>query len=483
MSFFSKAAIVAKPGFSRWLVPPAALAVHLCIGQAYGYSVFNGPLAQYFNTDVLKLYIFATAIFFLGTSAAIGGSWLEKVGPRTTMFTAACCFGGGFFISTLGVYLHFMPLIYLGYGVIGGCGLGLGYVSPVSTLIKWFPDRRGMATGMAIMGFGGGAMIGSPLGETLMEYFKTHNVLPAALTDEHGLMGAFLTMGVIYFISMVLGSLAIRIPAADWKPEGWTPPIHDESKPKSARLKLVSSNHVHLKNAHKAPSFWFLWLVLYLNVSAGIGILSQASPMIQAIFGVGTAVAAGFTGLLSLFNMGGRFVWSSASDYLGRKNTYSIYFIVGTICYLLIPVSKSVSSMVFFIALMAVIFSFYGGGFATIPAYLADIFGTRFVGAIHGRLLTAWSMAGLTGSAIINMVTNWRIGQNARVAMDNDPSLTLEAARKLVEANSYDYTMYVLAALLILGAISNFLVRPVHERFHMTENELRESDTLAGAKK
>ena len=314
MSFFSKAAIVAKPGFNRWLVPPAALAVHLCIGQAYGFSVFNGPLAQYFETDVLKLYIFATAIFFLGTSAAIGGSWLEKVGPRKTMFAAACCFGGGFFVSTLGIYLHFMPLLYLGYGVIGGCGLGLGYVSPVSTLIKWFPDRRGMATGMAIMGFGGGAMIGSPLGNTLMEYFKANDVLPAALTDSFGLMGSFIAMGVIYFISMVLGSIAIRIPAADWKPEGWTPPVLDATKAKSAKMKLVTSNHVHLKNAHKTPSFWFLWLVLYLNVSAGIGILSQASPMIQAIFGVGAAVAAGFTGLLSLFNMGGRFVWSSASD-------------------------------------------------------------------------------------------------------------------------------------------------------------------------
>ena len=485
MSFFDKKATVAKPGFNRWLVPPAALAVHLCIGQAYAFSVFNNPLAEYGGWgqhwyDKTSL-IFAIAIFFLGVSAAFGGSWLEKVGPRKTMFTAACCFGGGFFVATLGIYLQNLWVIFLGYGVLSGCGLGLGYVSPVSTLIKWFPDRRGLATGLAIMGFGGGAMIGAPLGETLMEFYKSNQgILPPAITDNYGLMGTFLTMGTVYFLSMVLGSITIRIPATDWKPDGWTPPAEDAEEA-TKKSSMVTQNHVHLNSSHKTYQFWLLWLVLYLNVTAGIGILSQASPMIQAMFSVEAAIAAGFVGFLSIFNMGGRLVWSAASDVMGRKNAYFFYFIVGMICYILIPQSKALGSVAMFVCLCAAIISFYGGGFSTIPAYLADMFGTRYVGAIHGRLLTAWSLAGLSGATIVNGLVDVRISQNVIPAMAENPALSLEEAQKLVAGNSYDLAMYVMAGLLVVGVICNFLVRPVAAKFHMTKEQLAEYDPLAGA--
>ena len=322
LNFFAKDKSVAGPGFNRWMVPPAALAVHLCIGQAYAFSVFNGPLSKLIGIDSpapddWKLttlgWIFSLAIVFLGLAAAFGGKWLEKVGPRLTMFVAACCFGGGFLISALGVSLHQIWLVYLGYGVIGGIGLGLGYVSPVSTLIKWFPDRRGMATGMAIMGFGGGAMIGAPLSVYLMDHFKT--------ATSVGVTETFVVMGVIYFISMAIGALAIRIPPSDWKPAGWVPPVVEN--------KMITKHHVDIEQAMKTPQFYLLWLVLCLNVTAGIGVLGQASVMIQETFKdtVSVAAAAGFVGLLSVFNMGGRFFWSSASDYLGRKRTYFLSLI------------------------------------------------------------------------------------------------------------------------------------------------------------
>ena len=478
MGFWDKKATVAKPGFNRWLVPPAALAVHLCIGQAYAFSVFNNPLAAYggwsthwYNETSL---IFAIAIFFLGVSAAFGGNWLERVGPRRTMFTAACLFAGGFFVATLGIYLENLWIIFLGYGVFSGCGLGLGYVSPVSTLIKWFPDRRGLSVGLAIMGFGGGAMIGAPLGESLMEFYKSNiGILPQAITDDYGLMGTFLTMGTIYFLSMLLGALTIRIPAEGWLPEGWTPPVSKEGDKKAA---MVTKNHVHLNTSHKTFQFWMLWLILYLNVTAGIGVLSQASPMIQAMFSVEAVAAAGFVGLLSMFNMGGRIVWSSVSDYTGRKNAYFLFLIVGMICYLLIPQAQNLQFVGMFIALCALIMSFYGAGFSTIPAYLADMFGTRFVGAIHGRLLTAWSLAGLSGAMIVNGVTRFSIERNMAKAIAIDPTLTEEAARAMVLSGSYNLSMYVMATLLLIAAICNSLVRPVHPKFHMTKEELEEPD-------
>lgn len=454
-NFFSKQRIIAEPGYNRWMVPPAALAVHLCIGQAYAFSVFNNPLSRIIGItasapDDWKLttlgWIFSLAIVFLGLSAAFGGKWLEKVGPRLTMFVAACCFGGGFLVSALGVSLHQIWLVYLGYGVLGGIGLGLGYVSPVSTLIKWFPDRRGMATGMAIMGFGGGAMIGAPLSILLMDHYKS--------ATSVGVIEAFIIMGCLYFVSMLIGSLAIRIPPKNWQPEGWVAPVIEND--------MITKHHVHIDQALKTPQFYLLWLVLCLNVTAGIGVLGQASVMIQEIFkGAITApAAAGFVGLLSLFNMGGRFFWSSASDYIGRKNTYFIFFIIGIGLYASVPSIGASGNVGLFIVMYALILSMYGGGFSTIPAYLADIFGTRYVGGIHGRLLTAWATAGVLGPVLVNYIREAQIEQG------------------VAKADAYSVTMYIMAGLLSLGALCNLMIRPVHQKHHIKQNEFDEIDGI-----
>ena len=443
---------VAKPAFSRWLVPPAALCVHLCIGQVYAFSVFNLPMTKLIGItesapDDWKLtqlgWIFSIAIVFLGLAAAFTGTWLDRVGPRKAMFTAALCFGGGFLISALGVYLHELWIIYLGYGVIGGCGLGLGYISPVKTLITWFPDRPGMATGMAIMGFGGGAMIASPLSVWLMQYFSS--------PTDVGVTGTFITMGLIYMAFMMVGATIVRVPAEGWAPEGYVAP----AQPK----KLVTTAHVHVDEALKTRQFYLLWGVLCLNVTAGIGVLGQASAMSQEMFpGKITAVAAaGFVGLLSLFNMIGRFFWASTSDYIGRRNTYMIFFALGMALYAAVPWTGETGSIVLFVLFYCVIMTMYGGGFATIPAYLRDVFGVRYVGAIHGRLLTAWSTAGVLGPVLVNYIREYQINNG------------------VPKADAYSVTMYIMAGLLLVGFILNWLMTPVDKKHHMTEAELKAS--------
>jgi MFS family permease len=449
-SFFQKDATIAGPGFSRWMVPPAALAVHLCIGQAYAFSVFNGPLTKVIGItqsapDDWALttlgWIFSIAIVCLGLSAAFAGHWLERVGPRRTMFTAACCFGGGFLVSALGVWLHQIALLYLGYGVLGGIGLGLGYVSPVSTLIRWFPDRRGMATGMAIMGFGGGAMIAAPFSIFLMNHFKT--------ATSVGVAESFVVMGIVYFISMSIGAFAIRIPPADWKPAGWTPATTTHS--------MITRRNVHIDEALKTPQFYLIWAVLFFNVTAGIGILSQASVLIQDSFKgtVTAAAAAGFVGLLSLFNMGGRFVWASASDWLGRKNTYFAFFVLGAVLYYFVPTFAVNGNLTLFVLSYCIILSMYGGGFATVPAYLADMFGSAFVGGIHGRLLTAWAAAGVAGPVLINYIRAYQV------------------AHGVAKADAYTSTLHIMALLLVIGLVCNFLVRPVNERHYMANEAVQ----------
>lgn len=448
-NFFHKSSTVGNQGFNRWLVPPAALSIHLCIGQIYAYSVFNQPLTQIIGvtapapgdwTLVEVGLIFSIALFFLGASAAVFGKWLEMVGPRRAMFASAICFASGFLLSAIGVKMHQLWLLYLGHGVLGGIGLGLGYISPVSTLIKWFPDRPGMATGMAIMGFGGGAMVASPLSIWLMDHFKT--------PTSTGLAETFLVMGGLYFAFMMFGVLTVRIPPHDWKPEGWKP---------SRRAKPAGQN-VDANTAIRTPQFYLLFGVLMLNVTAGIGVLGQASVMIQEMFseavvGKGTAVTAaaagGFVGLLSLFNMAGRFFWSSVSDHIGRKGTYTIFFLLGAVLYFLVPYTGQSGSIVLFVVAFCVIMSMYGGGFATIPAYLRDLFGVMEVGAIHGRLLLAWSAAALLGPLLVNLLRAWQIE-------------TLH----LPPAQAYSTTMYIMAGLLIVGLICNLLIKPVDERFH-----------------
>jgi len=473
--------IIAKPGFNRWLVPPAALAIHLCIGMAYGFSVFWLPLSRALPaTDpscsslTLVGALFTTAcnwrvadlgwiytLFFvlLGCSAAIWGGWLERVGPRKAGFVSACCWCGGILVAALGVMTHQLWLMWLGAGVIGGVGLGLGYISPVSTLIKWFPDRRGMATGMAIMGFGGGAMIGAPLANLLMGYFKTDTTV--------GVWQTFVVMALIYFVFMMAGAFGYRIPPAGWRPEGWTPP--------AAKSAMITTRHVHLRDAHKTKQFWLIWAVLCLNVSAGIGVIGMASPMLQEIFagsligqpGVAfadldaaqkaqiAAIAAGFTGLLSLFNIGGRFFWASMSDKIGRKNTYFCFFILGIVLYALAPTLALMGSKALFVLAFGIILSMYGGGFATIPAYLADIFGTQFVGAIHGRLLTAWATAGIVGPVVVNYI------REAQIAAGVAPGPAL-----------YTSTMYILAGMLALGLIANAFVKPLSDKWFMSDEEV-----------
>lgn len=557
----SKERIVAKPGFNRWWVPPASIAIHLCIGSVYAWSIFNPALIKFYGVTTsasldwdLKdvVWIFTVAIVFLGLSAAVAGHWLERVGPRMVGFVAACCWGGGYLIGGAGIVLHQLWLIYLGYGVIGGCGLGLGYVSPVSTLIRWFPDRRGMATGLAIMGFGGGAMIGAPLKEYFIKlYYQAPEYLGSVAnvdlitragkrfvevagqlrevvivgandvarmiepgpegvyvvgTGSTGVAQTFFTLGIIYFVVMTLAAFSYRIPAPGWKPEGWEPPDESESE-----KRMISRNDVHIDQALKTRQFYQLWIVLCFNVTAGIGVLGVAKTMMTEIFGttlpgiVDSTFAAIYVVMISVFNMLGRIFWASSSDYLGRRNTYWIFFALGIMLYCSIPytaakvsINPTVVWLVYFYAVTMIIFTMYGGGFATIPAYLADIFGTKHVGGIHGRLLTAWSSAGVFGPLAITSLREISVTKAINdLAGKVDPDIfrmkfgagleqldQLVAAKtvtisKLMEiappgtvdptSNLYNSTMYLMAVLLFIALLSNAFMRPVDPKHHMKQ--------------
>ena len=441
MSVLDKQAIVASPGFSRWLIPPAALAVHLSIGQVYAFSVFKNSLVATFDTSLTAIgWVFSIAIVMLGLSAAVLGTWVERSGPRKAMLASALCWGTGFVVGSAGIASGNLWLLYLGYGVIGGIGLGIGYISPVSTLIKWFPDRPGLATGMAIMGFGGGALIASPLSNRLMNLYDPGFVAtePGAVASGSALAQTFLTLGVIYTLFMLIGATLIRVP-----------PGHGDDKT-AVHSPGTNGALVRASSAIKTPQFYFLWVVLFCNVTAGIGILEQAAPMIQDFFREGdtstvtAAAAGGFVGVLSLANMLGRFVWSSLSDRIGRKPTYVMYLGVGLVLYLLLALFGSVSPVVF-VALAAVIISYYGGGFATVPAYLKDLFGTLEVGAIHGRLLTAWAAAGVAGPLIVNRILDSVGEPGSLVAADYRPALL------------------TMVGVLAVGFVSNLLIKPVNE--------------------
>ncbi|OJY28420.1 OFA family MFS transporter [Gemmobacter sp. LW-1] len=560
--FLRKDHIVAKPGFNRWLVPPASIAIHLCIGSVYAWSVFNPALTKQLGVvapaaDDWSLasvvWIFSVAIVFLGLSAAFAGRWLEEVGPRMVGVVAAICWGGGFVIGSVGIATHQLWLVYLGYGVIGGCGLGLGYVSPVSTLIRWFPDRRGMATGLAIMGFGGGAIIATPLKGWLMQTFakapeflgaqetvtlvteggrqfaetaagKVEVVVASAAqaaalpgggeagvyavgTGNTGAAATFLALGIGYFVVMIVAAFLYRVPAPGWKPAGWQP------KPAAANG-LITSANVDINQALKTPQFWQLWIMLCFNVTAGIGVIGVAKTMMSEIFGttmplvVTAAFASTYVLMISVFNMLGRFFWASTSDYIGRKPTYMIFFLLGTLLYLSIPYFASTGSaspsmfylVGFYIATM-VIFTMYGGGFATIPAYIADLFGTMHVGGIHGRILTAWSTAGVLGPLAITSLRDMSVGSAIRdLASRVDPAAfsekfgaPLDQLDSLVAAKTvtiarlmeiapagtidptpslYNTTMYAMAALLVVAFIANMLMRPVKEHHHHDEPKL-----------
>jgi MFS family permease len=451
--FLARDRIVAKPGFNRWLIPPAALAVHLCIGQVYATSVYKAALVADFESSLTAIgAIFSIAIVMLGLSAALFGTWVDRNGPRAAMFTSACFWSVGFLVGAAGIATNQLWLLYLGYGVLGGIGLGIGYISPVSTLIKWFPDRPGLATGMAIMGFGGGALIATPLSRQLMSLYDSSYDGTAATTPSGSAVALlFVTFGLVYLVFMMFGAAIVRVPAEGWKPDGFDP-----STVKSKAL--VTTDSVSAANAIKTPQFWLLWIVLFCNVTAGIGILEQASPMVQDFFGDGdaslvtAAAAAGFVGLLSLFNMAGRFVWSSTSDVIGRKGIYMVYLGVGLLLYVALATVGS-SAVWLFVLLAALIISFYGGGFATIPAYLRDLFGTYQVGAIHGRLLTAWSAAGVAGPLIVNGVLDTQGTPGELVAGD------------------YRIALFIMVGLLAVGFVANLLVKPVASKWHEPKSQ------------
>jgi MFS family permease len=489
VGLLAKERTIAGAGFNRWLVPPAALCIHLCIGMAYGFSVFWLPLSRavgikqsiacapdmsFFARMVSTTcdwkiselgWMYTLYFVFLGAAAAVWGGWLERAGPRKAGVVAAFCWCGGLVFSALGVSLHQIWMLWLGTGIVGGVGLGLGYISPVSTLIKWFPDRRGMATGMAIMGFGGGAMIGAPLADILMRHYAT--------ATSVGVWETFVTLAIIYFAFMMAGAFGYRVPAPGWKPARWNPPA---SNGKS----MITTQHVHVKEAPKTPQFWLIWWVLCLNVTAGIGIIGMASPMLQEVFagkligvnatfneltalqkGQIAAIAAGFTGLLSLFNIGGRFVWASLSDYLGRKATYYAFFVLGIGLYASAPWSGHLGHIALFVGAFCIILSMYGGGFSTVPAYLADMFGTQMVGAIHGLILTAWSAAGIFGPVIVNYLREYQLEHG------------------VPRAQVYDITAYILCGLLAVGFLCNLLIKPVAQKHFMTEAELEAERKLA----
>lgn len=550
-SFLMKENIVAEPGFNRWRVPPASIAIHMCIGSVYAWSLFNPPLIRQLGVVASSaddwslssvVWIFSTAIVFLGLAAAFGGKWLERVGPRCVGVVSAICWGGGFLVGSVGIATHQLWLVYLGYGVLGGVGLGFGYVSPVSTLIRWFPDRRGMATGMAIMGFGGGAMIGAPLIRWLLSVFakapeylgaegtiklitengrrfaetaagKIEVVVASASqaaalpgggsagiyvvgTGNTGAEGTFITLGIAYFIVMMIASFQYRVPAQSWVPEGWNPET-------LTKKKMVTENDVHIDQSLKTPQFWFIWIVLCFNVTAGIGVIGVGKTMINEIFGDLAIVTAGFAAtyvlMISVFNMTGRFIWASISDYIGRKNTYFCFFIIGIILYLSVPYFASSGAATalwgFYIATM-IIFTMYGGGFATVPAYLADIFGTLHVGGIHGRLLTAWSTAGVLGPFAITYLRNLSkdnaiadlVSKIDKAAFLEKFGAPVEQLNELVAANTvtiarlmeiapagtldptsslYNTTMYAMAFLLVIGLIANAMIKEVDKKHHV----------------
>jgi len=452
--FFSRERIVAPPGWSRWLVPPAALSIHLSIGAAYSWSVFKKPLEGALGiSGTLSALPFTIGIVVLGLSAAIFGTWVDRNGPRMAMFAAMCCFCGGWLVGSAGLAMHQYWLVLLGYGLLGGIGWGIGYISPVSTLIKWFPDKPGMATGLAIMGFGGGALIASPWSTAMLDLFGTESM---------GIAKTFLVCGLGYAVFMSVGWLLVRVPRDDWKPSGWTPePLTEGS--------IVTGGQVSAINAIKTPQFWLLWIVLCFNVTAGIGILEKASPIYQDFFpapaaaaAVLTAAAAGYVAMLSLANMLGRIGWSSLSDKIGRKNVYRMYLGVGALLYLTITLMQN-SNKIVFIFCTLLILSFYGAGFATVPAYLRDLFGTYQVGAIHGRLLTAWSVAGILGPIMVNAIAD-----SQQAAGKDGPAL-------------YTMSFSIMIGLLLVALVCNELIKPVNDKWHESSATVERAKRLQEA--
>ena len=467
---------------NRWLIAASAVGIHISIGSVYAWSVFNLPLENAFGWTKSDVAItFSLAIFFLGMSAAVMGRFVERKGPRTSGMVAACLWGLGLVVASLGVKLGVIQILWLGYGVLGGMGLGIGYITPVSTLVKWFPDRRGLATGLAIMGFGFGAAIGGPVynyimsdvaasrlgmpdadyrvgianynaAKNILKAIHVHNdsaagygveqllsaakagnsgeilaLLPpklaqdarttlvglhAALTNTElapfwemrdsakfkgaiasGIAAAFLFAGLAYLLIMFGAASYIARP-----PQGWMPARMKADVDAGKRKVVPDLTQLTANAAIKKAPFYGLWLMMFINISCGIGIIYTASPLAQQSIGLTPAQAAGVVGLMSIFNGLGRLGWASFSDYLGRANTYTLFFAVEILAFWFLP---SITSVILFQVVLYLILTFYGGGFATLPAYIGDLFGTKELGAIHGYLLTSWGLAGVLGPQMV----------------------------------------------------------------------------------
>lgn len=361
---------------NRWLIAASAVGIHISIGSVYAWSNFTNPLMNEFGWTAQQVQLtFSLAILFLGLSAAFLGHFVEKYGPKAAGLLAAGFFGVGVIGSGLAVNLGSLPLLYVTYGVLGGIGLGVGYIAPVSTLIKWFPDRRGLATGLAIMGFGFAAAISSPIMDSLIKTVGTANT--------------FYILGAAYFVIMTLSSLYLEKPPVNWVPEGFKEKVQSGKSRIKEDLSQLTANE-----AIKTPRFYYLWLMLFINVTCGIAILSAAKPLAQESIGLSTVEAAALVGVMGIFNGLGRIGWASISDYIGRPNTYTTFFVLQIVLFALLP---HTTEAFLFQVMLAVVYTCYGGGFAAIPAYIGDLFGTKQLGAIHGYILTAWAAAGLAG--------------------------------------------------------------------------------------
>ncbi|CQR47295.1 putative MFS-type transporter YhjX [Paraliobacillus sp. PM-2] len=398
---------------NRWLIALSAIAIHLSIGSVYAYSVFKNPMSDALGWNSKEVTLsFTIAIAFLGLSAATLGKLVEKWGPRKSAMIAAILFSSGLIGASFAISQESLTLYYLTYGVLGGIGLGVGYIAPVSTLVKWFPDRRGLATGMAVMGFGAGSLIASPVA--------------AELISVVGLSKTFLILGLTYLVLMVAGASYIVRP-----PEGYLPKGMEEGAQTNKKKKIKTDlSQLTANEAIKTNRFWLLWVMMFINISSGIMLISIASPLGQEKVGMSVVAAASMVGIMGFFNGLGRIGWSSISDYLGRSNVFTLFFSVQFILFLLLP---NITNPILFQLFIFIILSMYGGGFACLPAFIGDLFGTKQLGAIHGYLLTAWSCAGIFGPML--------------VATINDAT------------QSYNVTFYIFAILLVVALATSVVMR------------------------
>lgn len=365
---------------NRWLIAASAVGIHISIGSVYAYSIMTNPVKDLFGAEESDIkWAFKIAILLLGLSAAFLGRWVEKVGPKVSGITAGVFYGVGILGSGLAVQLQSLPMFLICYGIIGGIGLGLGYITPVSTLVKWFPDRRGLATGMAIMGFGFAALIFGPLMQTLFE--------------SVGVSNAFYILGLLYMIIIIASASYIERPPEGYLPDGYKP---GENKKIKADISNIDAN-----SALKTTRFYYIWIMMFINISCGIALISAASPLIQSKLNYTPMEAAAIVGLIGVFNGLGRLLWSGASDYLGRANTYIVFFAFQILAFYFLP---KLSSELTFLFILFTVITMYGGGFSTLPAFLGDLFGTKQLGAIHGMILSCWGLAGVVGPSIYDIV-------------------------------------------------------------------------------